>query len=208
MALGPRPRARLRLMADGNQPGPGSPDPVALKSGADIAAGVDVMAGISMTYGTVLPWQDLWRSVVAELEQLEGAYLGALGQQNGDALKRLPTLFCQDCWHLKNWLSHDPMVPAKAATAAEAYARKPSAIKDAGDVANTHKHYGRNVGHREARVGKMESWSEKGLIKVKMRIDWKDPGGASGSIDALKLATQAVAEWRAFFKIHGLIEKG
>lgn len=195
-------------MADGNQPGPSSPVPIALKSGADLAVGVDVMAGMSMTYGTVLPWQELWRSVVAELEQLEAAYLGAPGQQNGDALKRLSRLFCQDCWHLKNWLCHDPKVPAKAATAAEAYARKQSAIKIARDVANTHKHYGRHVGYREARVGKMESWSENGLSKVEMQIDWKYPGGASGSIDVLKMAEQAVAEWRAFFKIHRLDEKG
>lgn len=196
-------------MADEKQPGPGSPVPVALEIGADIAARADVMAGISMTYGTVLPWQDLWRSILAELDQLEAAYDGALGQQNGDALKRLPTLFCQDCWHLKNWLSHDPMVPAKAAKAAEAYAPgKQSAIKIAADVANTHKHYGRHPRKREARVGNMDSRSESGLIKVKMRIDWKDPGGASGSIDALKLAKKAVAEWRAFFKIHGLNEKG
>ena len=199
---------RLRPMPDGNLPAPHSGVPTNLKGDAELAARVDVMAGVTMTYGVVQPWQELWRSVLAALEQLEAAYRGAAGQQNGDALKRLPTLFCQDCWHLRDWLRHDLNVPRQAATAVVRYAEQQPGLQTARDVANTHKHYGRNPRYREARIGQMASRADQGLVKVTIRIDWRDPGGATGSKDALDMARTAVAEWRAFFNAHALDEAG
>lgn len=171
---------------------------------------MDAMVGLTVDYGKVRPWQEQWRAVLEAFARLEDAYRGAPGQQNGDSLKRLPTVFCQDCWHLKDWLQSDTAVPPTVAKLVERYATAVAqhSLNLAGDVANTHKHHGRNPGYRTARVGQMDSRQDHGLVRVTMRIDWEDPAGKTGSEDALDLARRSVEEWRAFFTTHRLDESG
>ena len=161
---------------------------------------------LGIGYDKQRPWQEQWRSVLRCREELARCYSGENDDSRKD-WKNVPGDFCKDCWHQKDHLKTDPTVPASVQGLVEERAKNRKkdgpATRLVGDVANTARH-GRREGHTEAYAGEMVV--EPSGKKRTFRIDWTDPSGNTGNEDSLKLADDAVAEWRAFFSATGLDE--
>jgi hypothetical protein len=136
--------------------------------------------------------------------ELEAVYTGTSPPSDTDAWKALPGEFCIACYHLAEWIAHDPAVPPAVQTRARSYPATTVHVALAEAVANTQKHHTRNRG-TEARVGGMD-FRPGPPARATFRIDWRDPSGKTGGEDALVLARGAVTEWRGFFAAHGLRE--
>ncbi|TQF01991.1 hypothetical protein E6W39_06520 [Kitasatospora acidiphila] len=158
-------------------------------------------AQASVTYVKDRPWQELWRAVLKGLADLEDVAARRIDPPSD--WRTLPTEFCKDVWHLKDWLRNDPAVPQVARDSVDGYAKTQPGIALARDVANTSKHLKRNLGQREA-------YATGGTVteeSASFRIEWTDTkSGVTGTEDALTKARQAVQEWRSFFADHGLDE--
>lgn len=150
------------------------------------------------------PWQELWRSILKRLQDLEAAYAGTLPEPSDWAA--LPVDFCKDCFHLKDWIGSDTArVPASAqGRVADQYARQDRAIALAGSVCNTAKHRTRKRDQTAAYVGRVELTDNR----ARFTIEWKRPDGTTGTRDALDLARAAVNGWRQFFSTHRMDENG
>lgn len=166
----------------------------------------DAVARLGITYGENRPWQEQWRAVLDGLEELRKSYAGRKdGPADSSAWRQLPIEFCEDCWHLKDWLKGDPAVSAPIQGKVEAYVQRTTFVRLAGAVANTHKHRARKAGRTFARIGSLDVRPGE-LTKVAFRIQWLMADGTAGSNDALELAEKAVMEWRQFFGTNGLDE--
>ncbi|MFJ4932124.1 hypothetical protein [Streptomyces sp. NPDC088736] len=152
------------------------------------------------------PWQELWRSILRRLRELEDAYAGTLPGPEPADWTTLPVDFCKDCFHLKDWIRSDTArVPTSAqGGAADQYARKEPAIALAGAVCNTSKHRTRRAGQTKAHVARVEL-DDNGAA---FTIAWEQPDGTTGTRDALELARAAVEGWQQFLHDHKMDEKG
>jgi hypothetical protein len=175
-------------------------------SDIDEAIGIDDAVGLAITYSGSRPWQEQWRQVLHDLDELERSYSGREdGPADSNQWRQIPIEFCEDTYHLKDWLKSDPAVPSATQGAVESYAQSSQSIRLAGDVANTNKHRVRKPKEREARIETVDlqlGTSRKATFSIR----WNAPDGTSGAEDALVLAHGTIADWRTFFKQHQLAE--
>jgi hypothetical protein len=61
--------------------------------------------------------------------------------------------FFQACWHLKDWMKHDPLVPAEKKQRVIAAAEASKVLAIANDMANSTKHHVLHAGGHAARKG-------------------------------------------------------
>jgi hypothetical protein len=170
-----------------------------------ITANVTIMSyppTIGIGYNPEPPWQELWRSVLQRHDELIRCSTGELDSSDSDIeWRRIPLAFCHHCWNLKDRLKKDVSVSVPDDTI-EKYAIKSFAIGRAGDVSNTEKHSGRN--DPKYTVAVVAEMIISPTRERTFRIDWTEPSKRKGSILAHDLATDAIAEWHAFFSTHGL----
>jgi hypothetical protein len=74
-----------------------------------VSSTTDAVLELDVTWGKDRPWQEQWRAVLRGLGDLQRAYTGwPDGPADSDGWKQLPIEFCEDCYHLKDWLQGDP----------------------------------------------------------------------------------------------------
>jgi hypothetical protein len=104
-----------------------------------------------------------------------------------------------DCDHLRDWLGSDPTLPITSADLDAHVLGSPLKIGNA--ICNTHKHHTRRSG-TTARIRDTVLGPE--VARVTIEIDWATPHATT--VDALQLAEECVASWRAFFAQHNIAE--
>ena len=172
----------------------------------DSATATDSVAALGITYGPDRPWQEQWRAVLGGLDELRKSYAGRTdGPGDSNGWRQIPVEFCEDAYHLKDWLKSDPALPTPLQSGVEPFVQNSTAIRLAGDVANTHKHRTRKPGATVARIASVDLRPGP-PAKATFRIEWKGADGTTGGEDALDVAEAAVAEWRTFFAANGLSE--
>jgi hypothetical protein len=111
--------------------------------------------------------------------------------------------FFNRCYHLKDWIKKDPTV--SPAIDVEAYINKTGPLRIAADFCNSLKHAGLS---RPGRTG-----GQLDGVLTHINMDIMPGGGTSAQVEirmgskkynAFKLASDCVAAWDRFFKIHGL----
>ena len=162
------------------------------------------MAGFDITYPVTRSWREKWHKVLRELEAIEDAYVGLAGAP-ADWKGRV-VQFCEDCYHLKDWLKNDQSIAQSVRDAVEVHAHGSAAIELAGHVINTDKHYARQTGRTSAHVSSIRLRDLPGSVSTFITIE-SVSAGVVHSTDARDLARQAVADWRAFFVANGLSER-
>lgn len=123
---------------------------------------------------------------------------------SGDAFNDLEDFlwsFFQNCWHVKDWLRHDPTVPAKVKAAAVAAAEANRDLQVAADLANDSKHFNltrERVGARDAAIQFHDGPDRSTTIVHLIAL-------ADGTESPAVLAGQrAIDAWREILKAHGL----
>ena len=172
----------------------------------DSASATDAISRLGMAYAPDRPWQEQWAAVLNGLEELRKAYAGRTdGPRDTNRWRQIPIEFCEDAYHLKDWVKNDPLVPLAVRDGVKTFVRSSTAIRLVGDLANTHKHRTRDGGGTAARIAFVDL-QPGSSTKATFRIEWTRPDGKTGTEDALDVAEAAVAEWRAFFAANGLSE--
>lgn len=147
-------------------------------------------------------WQQEWASVLALLEEIRRLYAVDIdGAGNLGADLRVESFFDQ-CHHFLEWLWKDP-TSSVSKHDAMGYRQTCPALIWCGCICNSTKHYIITSEHFvEARIRETEI-GEHG-IRVIIEIDWARTN--SRSVDALALAEDCVASWRAFFAVQGITD--
>ncbi len=116
--------------------------------------------------------------------------------------------FFQNCYHLKDWIKHDPSVPAPVRKVVEAHVNSERSLKLCADLCNALKHLSRDKSDRS----KENPDFGKKVIKMELGPGFTTTAGLNyeietdnGPIDAFVLATQCVSAWETFLSQHKLI---
>ena len=115
--------------------------------------------------------------------------------------------FFLNCYHLKDWIKHDPAVPATVQLAVEGYVSGNRSLRVCADICNSLKHLRLT---RPEKSGESPTFGAKhfavslgpGLpttISLKYEVDT-----AGGPEDAFLIATENVAAWDGFLGAHCL----
>jgi hypothetical protein len=144
--------------------------------------------------GAERTWHEQWRAVVGGLMEVGRCNSGQ--QPASTDVHQVVVDFCQKCYLLKNYLSSDPAVPFPAREAVEAYVSDSRYIRLTGCVASPRP--GETVAH-------VHSVLEQDPPRTIIRIEWDESDGATGSEEALHVATGAISEWRNFLTRHQLV---
>ena len=167
---------------------------------SDIAAASDAVVELGIGYGPHRPWWEKWQEAVDALAELDNAYAGKLPGSDSNFYKRLMTHFCHACFAVKDWLKDDPRITVPD-DVIEKYVNEAPALSVVRDVSNTDKHRTRYAGQRAARVHSVNITPRAVYISVDF-----EGAHAGPPMDAQDLAERAIAEWRSFFKAHGITE--
>lgn len=110
--------------------------------------------------------------------------------------------FFQACWHVKDWVRHDPLVPQATKDAIKQQAERSRVLLMCHDVCNGTKHLKLTTPRAGgARYHSTESKLEGGLV---VSMDGWIDDGAGNHISAKSLARQCIAEWERILQGHGL----
>jgi hypothetical protein len=149
----------------------------------------------SVPVGNRRPWQRTWRDVQHDYGALAAAYQRK-GVNDDDFTRRIEVFF-KTCRELADWIHRQhPGLDAMD------YVNTESALKICDALAQTAKHHTRYKGI----TAKVEELFLE-ANGARADIAWTD-GSSSGTLDALKLADDCIAEWKAFFQQHGLDPAG
>ncbi len=157
---------------------------------------------LMVTRGDRRPWTEKWRVVLHCLEELESAYSGDARRLGNVAIDSRVLSFFVECDHVRDWLEGDIASlggVAPADVASHFQASKPLLTCNA--ICNTHKHHTRRSG-TTARIRDTEVTPTG--ARVTLEVDWATPHATT--VDALDLARDCVASWRAFFTTFGIAE--
>ena len=120
---------------------------------------------------------------------------------NGEVEARA-TLFFGECHDLRDWLTSDiANLPGITTRNVVNHTRVSRPLQIASAVANSHKHHTRSHG-TTARI--RETYMTPEGARVVIESDWGLPTAAND--DALELADACIADWREFFRNHGISE--
>lgn len=113
--------------------------------------------------------------------------------------------FFQNCYHLKDWIKHDPQCASW--TPCETLIKKSPNLKLCADICNGLKHFkltrpprsteGPYMGGKNINLKINGDGSEESGLKISIKFEIRTK---SGSIDAFKLAAQCVSEWKSYIE--------
>ncbi len=114
--------------------------------------------------------------------------------------------FFLNCYHLKDWIKHDPAAPGTAQQAIEGYVSANRSLRLCADICNSLKH----LRLTSSRSGENPTFGQKHFalslepgqpttISLKYEVDT-----TAGPVDAFQLATECVAAWDGFLTTHAL----
>lgn len=177
----------------------GSNPQIGNETPAPVAAGLVVTPRITMKasvpVGNQRQWQRKWRDIEHAYAELAAAYQGN-GINDDDFTRRIEVFF-KTCRELADWIdNHQPGFNAMD------YVNNQPWLEYCDALAQTAKHHTRNRGIT-AKVD--ELFLEANGARAD--IAWTSNSG-SGTLDALKLADDCLAEWKAFFTQHRLDPNG
>jgi hypothetical protein len=140
-------------------------------------------------------WQRKWRDVMNAHASLAEVYQGK-GLDADDFTTRIE-MFFKTCRELADWI--DKQQTGRNATQ---YVNTAPSLKIGDGLAQTAKHHSRDRGSDPitAHVGKM--FNDR--VGIHAEVVWTSNNSGSGKSDALKLADDCIAEWRAYFQQHAL----
>jgi hypothetical protein len=145
----------------------------------------------SIPVGDRRPWQRKWRDTRHAYDELVEAYKGP-GVHDDDFTRCIESFF-KTCRELADWIDKE-LTGRDAVT----YVNTAPWLKIGDALAQTAKHHTRDRGIT-AKVS--ELFGEANGARAD--IVWTD-GANSGTVDALKLADDCLAEWQQYFQRHGL----
>ena len=112
--------------------------------------------------------------------------------------------FFQNCYHLKDWIKHDPQ--CKSWTNCEKLITHSRNLSLCADICNGLKHFkltklrsseSPRIEGKDINLKITEGGSEESGLKISMKIEIHTN---SGPIDAFKLATECVSEWKSYIE--------
>jgi hypothetical protein len=108
----------------------------------------------------------------------------------------------QACWHVKDWVKHDPLVTQTVKDAIKVQAESNSLLLMCHDICNGTKHLKLTTPRGGgARYESTEATHESGFL---VRVDCWIDDGAGNRISGKELAQKCVAEWEQILTGHGL----
>ncbi|HEV2636326.1 MAG TPA: hypothetical protein VGX23_14335 [Actinocrinis sp.] len=152
----------------------------------------------AVTPSPAASWTVKWAGVVRGLHLIDAGYSGTATSPDWAAAM---VQFCEDCYHLQDWIKSDPAVSPSVQAAVRPFLDSGAApcINMAADVINTSKHRTRNRG-AQARATLVElADSDAVTITVESVYD-----GVTTLWDGQAIARRSVAEWLTFFAAQGL----
>ena len=113
--------------------------------------------------------------------------------------------FFQNCYHLKDWIKHDPSLPSSVTSAVEGHVDSSRWLQLCADLCNGTKHLKlTNSRSREyAEFGKKAysvTLGKDQTISLRYEVET-----SQGIEDAFEIASNSLAAWEAFLKLHGLL---
>lgn len=175
------------------QIGPETPTPAPAGFGLAVNARYTVKASVPV--GHRRPWQRKWRDTRHAYDQLVEACKGP-GIHDDDFTRRIESFF-KTCRELADWI--DKELTGRGAVT---YVHTAPSLKIGDALAQTAKHHTRDGGIT-AKVN--ELFLEANGARAE--IVWTDRM-SSGTMDALKLADDCLAEWQQYFQQHGIDPEG
>jgi hypothetical protein len=108
----------------------------------------------------------------------------------------------QACWHVKDWVKHDPLVPQPVKDAIKLQAESSKLLLMCHDICNGTKHLKLTTPRGGgARFESTESTHESGFL---VRVDcWIDDGSGT-RILGKEFVRKCIAEWEQILRGHGL----
>ena len=112
--------------------------------------------------------------------------------------------FFQHCWHVKDWLHHDPLALTAQKTAALALAHQSSALMICRDLCNGTKHL--NLRHPSSGVGASHQYMDLDIDTGlgRYEVDCIIDDGRGTLISGKRLAQDCIAEWELILQSQGL----
>ena len=166
-----------------------------------VSATLTAHAGI--IYNQRRPWQEKWRDVLHDLQEIDDAY-NTDARPDTDDLRRSVLGFFKSCRELADWLTRDT-----GNGQAMPFMYRDSDLRLCNGIAQTAKHYLRKPSPGDpdpitAQISSITSVPEGERVE----IGWRSHTGNAGSVDALDLARRCAAAWENFFNQHGLDPTG
>ena len=110
--------------------------------------------------------------------------------------------FFQACWHVKDWVRHDPLVPNAIKTAIRQQAEASPLLLMCHDICNGTKHLKLTIPRGGgARYDSTESTHISGFV---VNIDCWIDDGSGVRIPGKEFARKCIAEWEQILRGHGL----
>lgn len=146
-------------------------------------------------------WKNQWGRVQRSHQRLPWFSIEWATVVTGEHLRDDVVHFFMDCYHLKDWLKHDPEV--ELGNNVETFITSSVALKVVADIANGQKHLtltrSRSGDVTTELVGEMVTRGDASGADIAMSV------ATSGTIlDAAGLATDALDEWCTFLASEGL----
>ncbi len=158
--------------------------------------------GVKIGRGDYRPWTEKWLLILSRIKALQAVYSGDTHGLGNLEIDSRALDFFVECDHLRDWLEGDlPALPSITPADIDRHFQSSQALRRCNAVCNSHKHHTRRSG-TTARIRDTEMTG--GKARVTIEVDWASPSAAM--VDALDLAEDCVADWRAFFTAFGIAE--
>jgi hypothetical protein len=181
----------------GNRPAPGIRQHAGDRGARRVAA---VVRGLQTRSGHI-GYRDQLDRARRFLDRVERPILDELDLQELDdvAFQDEMWAFFQNCWHIKDWISNDPLVLSATKDAVISMAHQSQDLLICRDLSNGTKHFGLRDGAMHVRTDTTVDF-ERGFIEVDCVID----DGNGQEISGKALARRCVEEWERILDVHGL----
>lgn len=144
------------------------------------------------------------RRFLARVERLRDDLGLELENLDDDEFQDMMWSFFQHCWHVKDWIRHDPKMPPEKAKAAIDMAHSSGALMICRDLCNGTKHLllsdprsGTGARHRHVDIKIAPS-------EGRFKIDYEVDDGHGGLLSGVQLARACIAEWERILGAQGL----
>jgi hypothetical protein len=158
---------------------------------------------LKITRGDHRPWTEKWLTILGCLDSLRAAYSGDARTLGNVEIDRRAQTFFVECDHLRDWLKADVAALGGASTAdVHGHFQSSTPLQVCNAICVTHKHHTPLAGKTVARIRDTDVTPTG--ARVSIEIDWATPQATT--VDALDLAEDCLASWRAFFSKFGIAE--